>query len=70
MDDLTWNYPKKHFFLPATIAMVTVKCLLPIFIAAVFGETYSFIKIMQLVSPNYELAQTIIDNQTELESDI
>ena len=29
------------------------KCFLPIFIAAVFRETYSFIKIMQPISPNY-----------------
>ena len=25
LDDLTWNYPMKHFFLLATVAMLTVK---------------------------------------------
>ena len=33
-------------------SMITVK-IFPIFIAAVFRETYSFIKIMQPISPNY-----------------
>ena len=28
-------------------------CLLPIFIVAVIRETYSFVKIMQPISPNY-----------------
>ena len=35
----------KHSFLLATIAMITVKIS--------FSETYSFIKIMQPISPNY-----------------
>ena len=43
----------KHLFLLATVTMITVKCLLPVFIAAVVRETYSFIKIMQPLSPNY-----------------
>ena len=54
LDDLTWNYPMKNFFLLATIAMITVKCLWPIFIAAVVRETYFFIKIMQHISLNYK----------------
>ena len=41
-----------NFFLLATIAMITVKNL-PIFIAAIVREKYSFIKIMQPISPNY-----------------
>ena len=40
LDDLTWNYPMKHFFLLATIAMITVKILLPVFIAAVVTKLY------------------------------
>ena len=44
--------PIKHLFLLATVTMITVK-ILPIFIAAVAREIYSFIKIMQLISPNY-----------------
>ena len=44
--------PNEAFFLLATVAMISVK-ILPIFIAAVFRETYSFIKIMQPISPNY-----------------
>ena len=43
----------KHLFFLATITMITVKRLLPIFIAAVVRETYSFIKIMQPISLNY-----------------
>ena len=43
----------KHSFLLATIPMVTVKMSLPIFIAEVVRETYSFLKIMQPISPNY-----------------
>ena len=43
----------KHLFLLATIAMITVKCYLLISIAAVVRETYSFIKIMQPISPKY-----------------
>ena len=35
----------KHSFLLATIAMITVEIS--------FSETYSFIKIMQPISPNY-----------------
>ena len=52
----TWNYPMKHFlFLPtvATVAMITFKMFLPIFIAAVVRKTYSSIKIMQPLSSNY-----------------
>ena len=30
-----------------------MECCLPIFMAAVVRETYSFIKIMQPISPNY-----------------
>ena len=37
----------------ATVTMITVKVYLPIFIGAVVRETYSFIKIMQPISPNY-----------------
>ena len=51
--NLAWNYPMKNFFLLATVAMIAVKMFLPIFIAAVVRETYSFNKIMQLISPNY-----------------
>ena len=40
------------FFLLATFGMITVKILL-IFIAAVARETYSFIKITQAISPNF-----------------
>ena len=50
-----WFYmelPNEAFFLLATVAMITVK-ILPISIAAVVRETYSFIKIMQPISPNY-----------------
>ena len=43
----------KHLFFLATITMITVKRLLPIFIAAVVREIYSFIKIMQPISLNY-----------------
>ena len=43
----------KNFFLLATNAMITVKCFLPNFLAAVISETYSFIKTMQPISPNY-----------------
>ena len=25
VDDVTWNYPMKHFFLLATVPMITVK---------------------------------------------
>ena len=54
LDDLSWNYPIKHLFLLAAVTMIIAKkCFLPIFIAAVFRETYSFIKIMQPISPNY-----------------
>ena len=53
LDNLAWNYPMKNFFLLATVAMIAVKMFLPIFIAAVVRETYSFNKIMQPISPNY-----------------
>ena len=53
LDDLAWNYSVKDLFLLVTVTKVTVKYLLPIFIAAVVRETYSFIKIMQSISPNY-----------------
>ena len=43
----------KYFFFLATVAMITVKMSKPIFIAAVVKETYSFIKIMQPLRPNY-----------------
>ena len=43
--------PNETFFLLATVATITVK-ILPIFIEAVVRETYSFIKIMQSISPN------------------
>ena len=43
--------PNEAFFLLVTVAMITVK-ILPIFIEAVVRETYSFIKIMQPISPN------------------
>ena len=43
----------KHLFLLASVTVITVKCLFLIFIAAVVRETNSFIKIMQLISPNY-----------------
>ena len=52
----TWNYPMKHFlFLPtvATVAMITFKMFLPIFIAAVVRKTYSSIKIMQSIGANH-----------------
>ena len=55
-DTYHWNYPMKHFlFLPtvAIVAMITFKMFLPIFIAAVVRKTYSFIKIMQPLSSNY-----------------
>ena len=55
-DTYRWNYPMKHFlFLPtvATVAMITFKMFLPIFIAAVVRKTYSSIKIMQPLSSNY-----------------
>ena len=54
MDDLTWHYPVKHFFLLTTIAVNTVETSIPIFIAAVVWETYSFIKIIQPISSNYK----------------
>ena len=44
--------PNEAFFLLETVAMTTLK-ILPIFIAAVVKETYSYIKIMQPISPNY-----------------
>ena len=44
--------PNEAFFLLATVAMITVN-ILPIFIAAVVREIYSFIKIMQPIIPNY-----------------
>ena len=44
--------PNEAYFLLATVAMITVK-ILPIFIEAVFRGTYSFIEIMQPISPNY-----------------
>ena len=44
--------PNEVFFLLPTFAMITLK-MLPIFIAAVFRETYFFIKIMQPIIPNY-----------------
>ena len=44
--------PNEAFFLLETVAMITLK-ILSIFIAAVVREIYSFIKIMQPISPNY-----------------
>ena len=44
--------PNEAFFLLETVAMITLN-VLPIFIAAVVKETYSYIKIMQTISPNY-----------------
>ena len=44
--------PNEACFLLATVAMITLK-ILPIFTAAVVRKTYSFIKIMQAVSSNY-----------------
>ena len=42
-----------NFFLLAAVAMITVKMSFTrIFIAAVVRETYSFIKIIQPISPN------------------
>ena len=46
------EFPNEAFFLLATVAMITVKSL-RIFRAAVVREIYSFIKIMQPISPNY-----------------
>ena len=43
----------KHFFLLATVTMITVKKFLPIFIAAVVRETYFLIKIMHPINPNF-----------------
>ena len=53
LDDLTRYYQMRHLFILETVTTITVKCLLPIFIAAVVRETHSFIKIMQPISPNY-----------------
>ena len=53
LDDLTWNYPMKNFFLLAIVAMITVNMVLPILKAAVVMETYSFIRMMQTISSNY-----------------
>ena len=44
--------PNETFFLLATVAMIILKNL-HIFIAAVVRETYSFIKIMEAISRNY-----------------
>ena len=52
LDDLTWNYPKKLFFLLANVAMTTLKMSFTHFIAAIVRETYSIIKILQHISPN------------------
>ena len=53
LDDLSWNYPIKHLFLLATITMITEKMYFTHFIAAVVRKTYSFIKMMQLISEKY-----------------
>ena len=43
----------KDFFLLATVAMITVKMFLHIFIAEVVRETYFFIKLVQPIRLNY-----------------
>ena len=48
---ITWNYPIKCFFLLATVAMITAKISF-IHFHNRDRETYSFIKIMQPISPN------------------
>ena len=53
LDDLTWNYPMKNFFLLVIVAMITVNMFLPILKAAVVMETYFFIRMMQTISSNY-----------------
>ena len=53
LDNLAWKYPVNHLFLSATVTTITVKIYFTHFIAAVVRETYSFIKIMQFISPNY-----------------
>ena len=53
LNDLTWNYPVKHLFLLATVALITVKMSFTHFHSSSFRETYSSIKTMQSISPNY-----------------
>ena len=43
----------KNVFLLAAVAMITVKIFFTHLIVAVARETYSFTKIMQPISPNY-----------------
>ena len=50
VDDVTWNYPMKHFFLLATVPMITVKMSFTHFHINIFKETYSFINIWQAIS--------------------
>ena len=48
---ITWNYPIKRLFLLATVPMITLKISFSHFHNS-NKETYSFIKIMQPISPN------------------
>ena len=49
----------KDFFLLATVAMITVKMFLHIFIAEVVRETYFFIKLVQPIRSNYNEVKQI-----------
>ena len=54
LDDLAWNYLVKHLFLLATVILITVKMPFIHFHSSSCRGNYSFIKIMQSVSPNYK----------------